>query len=207
MASDSPNDTEGGGTVPSPPMPRLDLVSGAAFSGLGLFLAVESWRMARLEHRDISPYTVPGMVPGVLGVIVLVLGLVLLARAAAKGGWRLRGEGDASPGSESGGAAGKLMLTLALTLGYAAGLVGRVPFAWATFVFLFLFVLIFEWNQPAGDGNRYALVRRIDAVFIRAFGETAGLRVKTGVAAALLAAVVSIGVMFVFQEVFRIRLP
>ncbi len=208
MANQSPmSREEPAGEEPLPGV-RRDALSGAAFVALGLFLAVASWRMPRLEHRDINPYTVPGLVPGVLGVILLVLGAVLLGRSLAAGR-RLFARKERPGAAEGGiGSAGRLAVTLLLTVGYAAGLVGRIPFEWATFLFVFLFVLAFEWNRPSPDGeNSYSWIRRVDAVFARAFGASAGARVKSAVAAAALAFGVALAVAYLFQDVFRIRLP
>jgi putative tricarboxylic transport membrane protein len=74
---------------------------------------------------------------------------------------------------------------LVLTLGYAAGLVGWLPFWLATALFVGGFVALFEWRMAQ---NRSERVRRI------------GFAVLYG---ALIAAVVT----FVFQEFFLVRLP
>ena len=42
---------------------------------LGVGTVVESWRMPRLEEMNINPYTVPGLVPGIVGTVLAILGL------------------------------------------------------------------------------------------------------------------------------------
>ncbi len=207
MASDSPSEHRDDQPAELHSMLRLDLLSGVAFSALGLFMAIKSWYMPRLEHRDVSPFTVPGIVTGVLGGVLLVLGIFMIVRAAAKGGWRFAGSGAAIREALLTRGGAKLLLTLGLTLGYAAGLVGRIRFEWATILFLFVFILLFEWNKPAAGGDQLRVFQRIDGFFMRVFGGTAGLRIRTMVAAAILATVVAFTVVYVFQEVFRIRLP
>jgi hypothetical protein len=158
-------------------MPRADLITGLLFAALGLAVVWASLDMPRFEDRNINPYTVPGLVPGAVGAIILGLGVVLFTRAALAGGWRFGGL-HISTGPD----VRRLILTLVLCLGYAAGLVGALPFWLATFVFVALFVVLFEWH---GEGG---LVRRI------------GIALVYGAA-------VSAVVTLVFEKLFLIRLP
>ena len=82
-------------------------------------------------------------------------------------------------------AANRLYLSLFLTLGYAAGLVGRLPFWLATGLFTFLFIALFEWQ-----GGLPARSRAL------------ALAVALGEAVAL-----TVAVTVVFQELFLVRLP
>jgi len=159
-------------------MPKADLVTGLVFALLGAGVLWASLEMPRFEDRNINPYTVPGLVPGALGVIILLLGAVLFLRAL-----RAVATAPAAPrGVMIGDGARRLVLSLVLCLGYAAGLVGRVPFWLATFVFVSLFVIAFEWRR---DGPHTW---------------------RIGVALAYGAAI-SATVSLVFQELFLIRLP
>ncbi len=69
-----------------------------------------------------------------------------------------------------------------LCLGYAAGLVGQIPFWLATFVFVALFVILFEWHSEGGRAWRIGI-------------------------ALVYGAAVSAAVTLVFQKLFLIRLP
>lgn len=163
-----------------PPLVRADFVTGIALMAVGGLALTLSLDMPRFAERDINPYTVPGLVPAALGALILALGGVLTLRAARAGGWRLA-EGWAGGGGDGGGR--RLGLTLALTLTYAGGLVGRVPFWLATFLFAFAFVALFEWS-----GAREGRVRRL-------------------LTAMLYAALLAAAVTYVFQEIFLVRLP
>lgn len=158
-------------------MPRADFVTGLVFTLLGLAVVWASLDMPRFEDRNINPYTIPGLVPGALGAIILVLGVVLFGRAALAGGWRLGGlRPSAGPDTR------RLILALVLCLGYAAGLVGHIPFWLATFVFVALFVILFEWHSEGGRAWRIGI-------------------------ALVYGAAVSAVVTLVFQKLFLIRLP
>lgn len=162
---------------------KLDFISALVLIALGIAVVLESLRMPRLENLAINPYTIPGLVPGILGVIISVLGGVLLIRSIARGGWRISGQGlsDLShhPGLQ------RLLLALILTFGYAAGLIGRLPFWLATFLFVLLFIVLFERMLPP---PKPPLIRSLLSALIEAI---------------LVTAVVT----YVFQEIFLVRLP
>ena len=78
----------------------------------------------------------------------------------------------------------RLGLTLLLTLVYAGVLVGRLPFALATFLFVGGFIVVFEWRR----GPAAAAARRIAIAVFEA-------------------ALVAVAVSFVFERIFLVRLP
>jgi hypothetical protein len=121
--------------------------------------------MDRLERHGAALYTAPGLVPGLLGLVLLVLGGLLALRS--------------KPSTEATAFRwGNTPLVLALCLGYALGLIGRVPFWLATFVFVTAFIAVFE----------YPVRRRM------AF-------------APLYGAATSFAVTYLFESVFLVRLP
>jgi len=166
--------------------PQADFIAAWVWVAFGLAVLIGAWRMDRLESQGATLYTAPGLVPGILGAVLLLLGLVLAWRATRAGGHRLRslqwGVSD-----QARAVALRVTAFLVLALGYAAGVVGRggVPFWLATFVFVTASVLAFDWarRRDAGQALR-------------------GVLVATAVGAGT-AFVVS----YVFQEVFLVRLP
>ena len=156
-------------------MALVDLVFALALLALGIGTVVESWRMPRFENLGINPYSVPGLVPGLIGAVLVILASVLLLRSAG----RLR-RGVAGPTIEP-LSARRFAATAVLTLGYAAILVGRVPFWLATFLFITTFILLFEWRHRQGLGPVLSAI------------------VQGGLTAA--------GVSLLFRYVFLVRLP
>jgi hypothetical protein len=147
---------------------RSDTVQGLAWIATGCAIVYASWMMDRLERHGAALYTAPGLVPGLLGLVLFVLGMVLALRAA---------RGDSSRAS-SPVIWGNTALVLALCLGYAVGLVGRMPFWLATFLFVTAFVAIFEYPER----RRMAL-------------------------APVYGAATSLVVTYLFEAVFFVRLP
>ncbi len=164
-------------------MDKADLVTSVLLILLGLGAVVESWRMPRLEELAVNPYTVPGIVPGLLGAIIVLLGAILLVRALRRGGWRLDAGGVLELLRRE--SARRLYLSLVLTFGYAAGLVGKIPYWLATVIFVFLFITLFEWQSAAAPSQR-----------VKAMG-----------IALAQAVVVTAAVTAVFQYLFLVRLP
>lgn len=103
---------------------------------LGGAIVYASWTMDRLERHGAAFYTAPGLVPGLLGLVLLVLGVVLGMRALRRSGFH---SGSPHMGW------GNTPLVLALCFGYAVGLVGRAPFWLATLLFVTAFIAIFEY--------------------------------------------------------------
>jgi putative tricarboxylic transport membrane protein len=160
---------------------RADLPFGLFWTVLGLGVLVESWRMDRLEAQGINPYTAPGLVPGLLGAVLAVFGLVLARR-----GWlgRPPAGGEEAPAERA--EPWRMALALALCLGFGFGALGSgLPFPVAAGLFLFLAVFLFELP----DRRREGTVAR---------GALSALAVAAGAAAAI---------TFVFQELFLVRLP
>src|SRR6202023_191728 len=59
---------------------RGDFLSGFGWMGLGIAILIGSVMMDRLENQDINPYTIPGLLPGLLGIAMTILGALLAAR-------------------------------------------------------------------------------------------------------------------------------
>ncbi len=155
---------------------RHDLWFSALLVVIAAGIVVESWRMPRLAHLGVHPMSAPGLTPGVLGLVLLVLALTLLVRSARQ----RRAAMDAAEHAEP-GALGRTLVTLGLGLGYALGLVGRVPFWLATGLFVLAFVgwFGFERTRP----------------------------VRSLAIAVVMAVVTTAAVTLLFERVFLVRLP
>ena len=140
---------------------RADRIFGWAWAALGVLITAESWRMDRLEAQQINPWTAPGLVPGLLGLVMTGFGLVLALR---------RGAG--APADADVGDVWRIALAIALCLGFGAGLVGRVPFWLGAALFVFLAILLFEWRDRRRDGT---LARGVLQAALVALGSSAAI--------------------------------
>ncbi len=106
-----------------PASPRADARDGLLWLVLGVAVLAGSLSMDRLASQGVAPYAAPGLMPGLLGIAMILPGGVLALR-----GWRQRRR--PVPAAERTGL-GRLALVLALCLVFDVGLVGHgLPF-WA----------------------------------------------------------------------------
>ena len=165
------------------PSARSDLYGGVFWVALGIAIAIGSWNMDRLEQQGVSFYTAPGLVPGVLGVLLVICGSVLGGRALRQGAL---GRDEHPPVLLNRDTLRRAGLALLLTIGFAVGLVGHgVPFPVAATVFLFLQIAVLQYPERKAKNE---------------IGR--GL-----LAAAAVAAGAAVTISLLFQYVFLVRLP
>jgi hypothetical protein len=152
----------------------------------GVVVVVASWRIDRLENLGINPWSIPGLLPGVVGVLI-----ILLAGALA---WQSRhaaapeeAEPAAAPGPLAAGREWRRTLAAAAMCVLFAGVsLGRgLPFAAEAATFIFLFTSVFSWSQWRAEGR-----------VLRALATT----LVTAILASLL-------ISWLFESVFLVRLP
>jgi putative tricarboxylic transport membrane protein len=166
-------------------MARADFVTGIALICVSLYVIFESWRMPRLEHLKVHPLSVPGIVPAFIAVVLILFGAVLVLRSIRRGGHRLRLSSEGfrrilrNPGTQ------RLLLTAILCIGYAGFLIGTLPYWLATGLFVFVFVVLFEWKRGMNGGSRK----------------------KCLLSAALIAILSSAAITVVFERLFLVALP
>src|SRR3954470_11962940 len=68
--------------------PRADFKDAIGWIVLGIAVLVGSITMDRLEQQNINPVTVPGLLPGLLGLAMILLGAVLGLRSWQRGAFR-----------------------------------------------------------------------------------------------------------------------
>jgi hypothetical protein len=161
--------------------PRDDVVGGLLWMLFGAVILVASWRMDRLEAQDINPYTIPGLVPGLLGLGMIFFSTLMLVRGLRHGGLQ------ALPlaGEQSATAYGRLALTLTLCIGFAVLLLGRVPFWLGSSLFVATSIVVLRFGELRAKGQ---LVR----------GAITAIAIGIGSGAA---------VTLVFEQIFLVRLP
>jgi len=160
-----------------------DRIGGAIWFVFGAAVFYGSWTMDRLASQNINPLTVPGLLPGILGVGMMVMALVLLSR---RGIGKAASAVNAAPAEETGTDWNRLLASWTLCVLFAGILLGRgLPFWLLAAGFVFVHILVLE--------ERHRIEERS---FLRRFIE-----------AALIAAATSAVVTYLFQNLFLIRLP
>jgi Tripartite tricarboxylate transporter TctB family len=152
---------------------KADTVQGAFWIAVGGAIFYASWTMDRLATLGVQPFSAPGLLPGILGLFIVLLGAGMLLR------------GKSSPGEEAIDWR-RILLPLALCLGFAGGLVGRGIAFWLA---AWTFVALMIWTLQYRERKEKSQLRRLAAVSL-----------TVGLAA-------SVAIALVFQELFLIRLP
>ena len=161
-----------------------DLRGALGWAVFGFAVLVLSIRMDRLEAQHINPYTIPGLLPGLLGIVMLGLGVLLGVRS-----WRRGGRFVAGPQlAPSGLAVRRLALVIGLIVAYTVVLLGRgLPFWLGAAIFVIASILLLQAPQRAAEGRAVSLRDIASAVAV-------------GLASGWI-------ITWVFQDAFLVRLP
>ncbi len=169
-----------------PPTPRTDLYIAAGFLAFGVAVIAGSAAMPTFTDQGTPIYVAPGLVPGFHGVVISVLAVLLAARSVSRGALTAAGTARSLPERMAWRrSVGRIALATGLTLVFAVGLIGRAPFWLAAALFVFVFIMAFEWR--AGQAR---------AVLVRNAAWAFGIAVVAGWAVTLL-----------FEKLFLIRMP
>ena len=161
---------------------RDDAVSAVAWGLLGGVIVVASWRLDRLENLGINAWSVPGLTPGVIGALIVVLALVL--------GLQSRGTtADAMPAEDVGEAPPPIrrsVIAAALCVAFAGLSLGHgLPFVVEAAAFVFTFITLFSLPAWRAEGR---LARGLSMAFAVAVTSAAAIA-------------------WLFESVFLVRLP
>ncbi len=165
-------------------MPKADFVTSIFLIIFGIAVVYLSVNMPKFEELHANPYSVPGVVPGFLGVIIAFLGVVLLVRSIFQKGYRLEITGKTIKGFFSEPMTRRILLTIFISVAYWV-LLGRVWFPLVTGLYVFIFVIIFEFEK----------------------GKSIVEQRKKLTVALLMAVITSASVTYTFQYLFLVNLP
>lgn len=153
---------------------------------LGLAILIGSVLMDRLKEQDINPYTIPGLLPGLLGIAMTLLGFLVFIRK-----WtRFKGAATArAPVSfDKRAAMNRMLLVLGVCVIFCAGLLGRgLPYWLTGGIFVTACILLLD-NKPSQAGEGRFTPKKISKAVVIGF-------------------ISSIAITLVFEQIFMIRLP
>ncbi|MFT3819035.1 MAG: tripartite tricarboxylate transporter TctB family protein [Rubrivivax sp.] len=165
--------------------PRSDLRDGIGWAALGVATLAGSITMDRLESQGINPYTVPGLLPGLLGIALILLGLLMALRGWRRGALQPQAHADDPLRTQL---RRRVALAIVLCVGYSVVLVGHgLPFWLASALYITVSILVFQRLSLDEAERRLGLRAWVQALVI-------------GVG-------VSLVIALVFERVFLVRLP
>ena len=165
--------------------PRLDLWGGLGWMAFGSAVLTGSLMMDRLERQDVNPYTVPGLLPGLLGLTMILLGGVLALRSWRRGALAQSAVPATADEREQ---RRRVWIVVALCMGYGVVLVGHgLPFWLASALYVTVSILVLKRL------SRDEAMRRLTP--------------RSGLMAVVIGVGSSVITSVVFQELFLVRLP
>jgi len=168
-----------------PISPRSDLTDGGLWIVLGIAVLIGSVIMDRLERQGVNPYTVPGLLPGLLGIAMIVLGGILALRSLRRGARHFQAS---PPDAHERERWRRIWVVTGLCVGYGVLLVGHgLPFWLASTIYVTGSILILQ--RMSRDP---ALRRQTPKAWAKALAIGLGSSLITHL---------------VFQELFLVRMP
>lgn len=128
-------------------MKRADFVMSIGLIAFGIFVLIMALQMPTHVELQGEPYSGPGVVPGFLGITLTILGVVLMIRSIIHKGYKVNINKETIAAFFKDASTKRLGLTLVICLGYAFGILDRIPYLAATIIFIFVFVVAFEFKR------------------------------------------------------------
>lgn len=166
-------------------MPKADFFMSILLTIFGTFVIIASSRMPDVSSQHASPYSAPGVVPGVLGAIFVLLGIVMLVRSIIRKGYRIKITSVEISGWIKDVSTQRFLITLGLSVAYAMILLGRMHYLIATGIYMFAFVVMFEYKRGV------KLLNQKKTIFM----------------ALLLSVITSGSIYWVFRYLFLVNMP
>ena len=165
-------------------MAKADFVTSVVLLAFGVAVLVISIGMPTLADANQSKYSAPGIVPGFIGVMVTLLSFSMLLRSIRRKGMVDLVPKDAVKNLFAQETTMRILKTTLLCVAYTI-LLGKIWFPLATFLFIFVFIVLFEYD------------------FRSAFKP----QLKKVVVAFIIAVTSTFLVTLVFQGLFLVNLP
>jgi len=163
---------------------KADFYTSIILITFGVLAAVMAFQMPGFGGDDQNPYSSPGLLPGILGCLISILGLVMFVRSIVrtKGHLGISANGFKTVFTDTG--TYRILATITICVLYVV-LLGKLFFPILTFLFIFGFIVFFEYDLKM------------------MFKE----QIKKLIIALIVAIVGSVAIWLVFTYLFLVRLP
>jgi len=165
-------------------MVKADLITSIILVAFGIAIVTISIRMPTMADYNQSIYSAPGVVPGFIGVMLILLSLSMLIRSIRRKAISEFRGGAIPKDILTQESTRRILMTIAMCVVYAF-LLGKIWFPLATFAFIFAFILLFEYDWKIAFSAQ----------------------TRKTVVAAIIGIVTTALVTLVFQELFLVNLP
>jgi hypothetical protein len=166
-------------------MPRADFLTSMILIVVGVAIFWISLEMPRYEDQGGSFLDSPGIVPAILGLLIAALSLVVFIRSIVRKGYNLGWNKASFTAVLKDTKTVRMLVTIGFGIFYGLFLMRLLHFIASTLVFIFMFIMVFEWDLKKSLAAQW----------------------KVPVFAAVIAVGVTAGVYGAFQYLFLVNLP
>ena len=135
-------------------MPKADFVVSILLMAFGVWIVIHSVEMPRFKELDADPLSVPGIVPGILGTVIFILSLVVFIRSLFRKGYQLGLNRKTLKNFFQETSSQRMLLTIFICIVYGIFMIGRINYYPATFIFVLVFIILFQFRVGQGGTTR-----------------------------------------------------
>ena len=128
-------------------MPKADFAVSILLMCFGVWVVIHSFQMPRFKELSADPMSVPGIVPGILGTVIFILSLVVFVRSLVRKGYRLGLNRQTLNNFLLDTSLQRMLLTIFICIIYGIFMVGRLNYYLATFIFVLIFLILFQFRH------------------------------------------------------------
>ncbi|MFH2131153.1 MAG: tripartite tricarboxylate transporter TctB family protein [bacterium] len=139
-------------------MPKADFVTSIFLICFGISIVVQSYFMPRFEEIEADPHSAPGIVPAILGVVIIVLSVIVLLKSVKKKGYHLEINTTSLSHFLGDKSTKRLLVTLFISIIYGLALVGNIHFVLASFIYVLSFIILFEYQPSVALTKQWKVV-------------------------------------------------
>jgi len=165
-------------------MNKADFFTSIFLFLFGLVVLILSIKMPTFRELGANPYSAPGIVPGIMGVILSFMGVILFIRSVIRKGYKIRLSSQSIKIFFKNNEIKRLLIALFLSVFYVI-LLGKINYFLLTGMYIFIFVFAFEFKTKKNIFFQW----------------------KTLLSALLEAVLIAASISYVFRYLFLVRLP
>ena len=165
-------------------MNKADFLTSVFLILFGLIIFIMSVRMPTFRELGANPYSAPGIIPAILGVILSFMGIILFIRSVVRKGYKIRLSSQSIKIFFKSDSIKRLLIALFLSIFYFI-LLGKINYFLSTAIYIFIFIIAYEFKikKYIFSQGKILIFALLEAIFI------AG------------------SIAFIFRYLFLVRLP
>jgi len=150
-------------------MNKADFFTSIFLFLLGLIVFIVSIRMPTFREVGAHPYSAPGIVPGILGIIIAFMGAILFFRSIIHKGYKIQISSQGLIKFFKNDSIKRLLIALFLSIFYVI-LLGKIDYFLLTAIYIFIFIISFEFNikKSIFSQRKILFFALLEAIFIAA---------------------------------------